>query len=575
MKRAIRIIVPLVLVLAIILCAAWYLLVYDREFTRDFLLSQARKLEDTGNHKMAAWFYDLAYRHSSQDDEVAIELATQYRDNGNYTKAEYTLYRAISDKGSAKLYAALSGLYVEQNKLLDAVNMLDTIMDPQIREALDAQRPAMPVTDCEPGFYNQYISVALSSGDGAVYAAADGEYPSVNRGVCDSPIELPVGETNIYALTVGENGLVSKLAIYSYTVGGIVEPVQFQDPTFEALMRQQLMAGSTRDIYTDELWSVSELTVPAEAATYADLAHMTRLKKIVIENGIPQELRYLAALSQLEEIVIVSTRVSEQDLAAIAALPELKRLTLIDCGLSSISPLSAAVSLEYLNLNYNTLRNITPLAGMTGMVELHLSNNVLTDLSALRDMSQLETLDVSQNALSIIDTVFNLPKLQSLSVSSNTLKSLANIEKLTQLQYLYCANNQLTGIADLSQCVNLRELDISDNQITDIMSLSTLNQLTYFNFSRNLIPEMPAFDPGMPLVTIDGSYNLLNTLEQLAGMKQLNNVLMDYNPDLESVEPLKDCPRLIQVNVYGTGVSEVSFLTDQSVIVNFNPTLDN
>ena len=43
MKKIVRILIPVVLVLAIVLCLAWYLFIYDREFTRDILLQQARQ----------------------------------------------------------------------------------------------------------------------------------------------------------------------------------------------------------------------------------------------------------------------------------------------------------------------------------------------------------------------------------------------------------------------------------------------------------------------------------------------------------------------------------------------------
>ena len=73
------------------------------------------------------------------------------------------------------------------------------------------------------------------------------------------------------------------------------------------------------------------------------------------------------------------------------------------------------------------------------------------------------------------------------------------------------------------------------------------------------------------LITIDGSHNLLTSLEQLGGLAHLNNVYMDYNEGIESVDCLAKCPLLILVNVYGTKVSKVDALTDQSIIVNFNP----
>ena len=68
MKKVLRIIIPIFLVIAIFLCTAWYLSVYDRPFTRDVLLSIARYSEDQGNHSTAAWFYKLAYAQSGNSD---------------------------------------------------------------------------------------------------------------------------------------------------------------------------------------------------------------------------------------------------------------------------------------------------------------------------------------------------------------------------------------------------------------------------------------------------------------------------------------------------------------------------
>ena len=103
MKRFLRGLVPVLLSLAVIISIGWYLIEYDPGFTRDMLVSQARYLDDNGNHTMATWFYTLAYRQSGNDEEVALELAEQYRSMGNYTKAEYTLSNAIADGGSVDL----------------------------------------------------------------------------------------------------------------------------------------------------------------------------------------------------------------------------------------------------------------------------------------------------------------------------------------------------------------------------------------------------------------------------------------------------------------------------------------
>ena len=47
---------------------------------------------------------------------------------------------------------------------------------------------------------------------------------------------------------------------------------------------------------------------------------------------------------------------------------------------------------------------------------------------------------------------------------------------------------------------------------------------------------------------------------------------MDYNSGISSVKALASCPALIQVNVFGTGVTYVTPLTDQNIIVNYDPT---
>ena len=116
MKKATRILVPLILLLFICASIVWYLFVYDREFTRDTLLSQARFQDLHGNSQLSSLFYDMAYEFSSQEEGVAIELANQYRDSGNYTKAEVTLTRAIASSPTAELYTALSAVFVEQDK---------------------------------------------------------------------------------------------------------------------------------------------------------------------------------------------------------------------------------------------------------------------------------------------------------------------------------------------------------------------------------------------------------------------------------------------------------------------------
>ena len=117
-------------------------------------------------------------------------------------------------------------------------------------------------------------------------------------------------------------------------------------------------------------------------------------------------------------------------------------------------------------------------------------------------------------------------------------------------------------------------MNIAENSVSDISFLQNMTRLTQLNFSHNHVSELPAWPADCMLVHIDGSYNQLTSLAQLSGLEYLNNVLMDYNEELESVAELASCHVLIQVNVYGTKVEDISMLTDMSVVVNYDPTVN-
>lgn len=571
MKKFFRIFIPILLTLAIIFCVGWYLFEYDREFTRDMLLSGARYFDANGNTAIAGWFYDRAYEQAKDNDAVAIELANQHKADGNYTQAELTLSKAIEDGGGPELYIALCKTYIEQDKILDAVKLLNGITNAETKALLDAQRPAAPTASPDPGFYNQYISVTVSGDGGTLYVSPVAEYPSVHDDPYTEPVALGDGENTIYAVVVAENGLVSPLSIFGYTVGGIIEEVTFSDPTVEALIRQTLGVDENEVLFSNELWGITDFTMPAETTSFADLKYMPFLEKLTITGGPTGQLGILSSLTTLESLSITGVSVSSEELDIIGTLTKLETLTLNGCNLSTVTPLKDLTAVRYLDLGNNTLRNIEALSSMPGLTELNLQHNALTDLSSLSALTSMTKLDVSFNSLTSLDPICGITALTWLDASNNNLTEVGNLAILTSLEHLSLAYNTLSDVSALAECLSLKELNISNNMLTDISNLSALTALTYFNFSANQVTAIPAFPTDCALITIDGSHNLLTKLDPLSGMEHLNNIYMDYNEGIESVECLANCPRLIVVNVYGTKVTEVEALTDQSIIVNFNP----
>jgi len=603
MKKALRVILPILLTLVILASAVWYLLSYDPDFTRDTILATAREFDKSGHHKVAAWLYDLAYHQSKGGDDVAIELANHYKSIGNYTKAEYTLSGAISDGGTVELYMALCQTYVEQDKILDAVNMLANIKDPAIKAQIDAMRPATPTFDPEPGFYSQYITVTVNCEDADLYINAEGEYPSTTaestrkqaigqyvtnyftaylRGEepTDGPgydfstlsTTLPQGETTIYAVAIDSRNLVSEISVKGYTVGGIIEEVKLTDANLDTHVRSLLNFSAGRTIYSNDLWSITELTLDKEITNFSDLRHFTYLQKLTITDCAGADLTALSSLAELKELSITRAELSQDSLKAIGTLRGLEKLTLTSCGLSTIAPLEGLTALTHLDLSSNTLRNIDIFAGFTKLQELHMSSNVLTDLDALSDLAELKILDLSQNSLQSLKPLFGITTLQELNASGNALQDVNGIGSLTGLTKLDLHQNILSDISPLSGCTALTELDVSNNKLEDVSVVAKLSSLIRIDFSHNEVAELPAFPEGHELASIDAANNLLTDLGPLKALSELYFLDVDYNEGITSLEPLLNAHHLMQVNCYGTKIASSPFPDELGVVVNLDPT---
>ena len=571
MNHSMKKLLPILLVLLIIASLVWYCFVYDRDFTRDMLLQQARHQSTSGNPKISSWFYDLAYEHSGQDENVAIELANQFKAEGNYTKAEFTLSNAIADGGTVELYIALCKTYVEQDKLLDAVNMLDNIADPAIKAEIEAMRPVAPVSDPVPGFYSQYIPVTLSGNSDTIYYTKNGEYPSTADDAYTGPFTLESGETMVTAVGVNQNGLVSPRSIFGYTVGGVIEEVHFDDKAIETSIRKLIGREDDDPLFTNELWSITSFSVPAEAEYCEDLTKLSYLNTLVIEGQTFDSLRFLSSLSELTELSLSGCRFQNTDLSIIAAMPKLQRLTLNDCSLSTVSGLETAQSLTYLNLSNNTIRNLEPLAYLMKLQEIDLQHNALTSLTSLSGLTELQKLNVSYNSLTSVAPIATCTKLTRLEATNNAIASLSGIDNLPKLEYLSVNHNDLTDISMVSSRTTLKELHVANNEITDISSLSALLNLEVLDFSSNAVESLPAFASDANLRIIDGSHNSVSSLDSLKNQMHLTHVYMDYNK-LKSVTALENCYKLVLVNVYGNEIDDVKALTEHDIIVNWDPT---
>lgn len=556
MKKACKVIIPLVLVLALLGTACWYFLFQRPDLTTGVLLNQAESMVQKGRHERAITYYSWAWSLEPERDDIPIDLAETYVTAGNYTKAEYTLVKAISNHPQlTELYVALCRTYVEQDKLLDAVQMLDRTTDATVKAELDAMRPAAPTVSPESGYYSEYINVTVEADTDVVYLTTNGEYPSTDADLYAEPVSLNAGETTVLAVAVDEQGLVSPVVRNGYTIGGVVEEVTLSDPAVDQAIRDQLGLTADDALMSDVLWSITHLTLPETVTDLSDLALFTGLQSLTIQNISGMDFTILSKLPALQELDLSGCTLSTNSLQAIGSLTELRKLTLNGCALT----------------------DITAFSQLTKLKELHLNNNILEDVGILSLMLELETVELANNPLTSIAGLSTCANLTYVDITNCSISSLGALSDKTVLETLLASNNQIKDLDDLAACTSLVTLEVNSNEIVDISVLTQMPNLEHFEADQNLIKEVPDFDEDhCQLVYFGIDYNEVEDISGLADIDSLNYVNIDYNK-VKDLMPLAENINLVQINAWDNAISEESIeaLEEHSIILNYNPNYED
>lgn len=568
MKKALIILAVLIVLAGLVFGLLYFF------WTPENLSSLGARAMEKENYSRAVFFYEKAAGLDPTNPDYAISLADANIADGSYTQAERAIVSAIREQPAAALYIKLSSVYVAQDKLLDAQSMLDGITDASIASELSSLRPAAPTFSHPAGEYGEYIPLELQAEDGAVYCSTTDEYPSLANGECTEPLTLPAGTTHISAITVAENGLVSPLVEAEYLIVGVIEEITFESAELEAYIRDTLYISRTEPVMSDRLWEITELTVPEDVTTYSDLRHFSRLTSLTITNSSAEDYSFLQGTPALETLDLSGSLVSAETLDYIGTLTELTVLNLSACGISNVTALSGLDRLEVLDLSDNSISDISALADCDALERLNLQSNALISLASLEGCDNLTDLNVSQNNITSLAPLADSTALRSLVIDHNSVSDLSVLRSMTGLVTFTASNNSIADISPLTACTQLTRLILSYNQITDVEPIAAMRALAYLDISHNQVATLPALDPEAQLQQFFASYNLLEDISPLAGLRELTYVDVDYNEAVEDIECLSTCNLLVQVNAFGTEVSEVAVLTTMGVIVNYSPTED-
>lgn len=321
-------------------------------------------------------------------------------------------------------------------------------------------------------------------------------------------------------------------------------------------------------------------------------------------NGDVQEVSYL----------------TKSDWEAICQLTNLKKLSLVSCGLSSLEGISALTELEVLDISGNDLgslsalteldnlaelyaagnevSDLSPLSGLTGLVTLDLSDNNISDPAPLQRLSGLTVLSLGGNQITDCSSLSALTGLTTLDLSDNRLESLSGLYGLSGLQALFVDGNPLTNsqlssfashlpactldvevldipdtvtIGGKSYSTSLTKLDLSSASLGDgdIDDLKYMVNLTELDLSGNAISDFSALSRLYSLTSLTMSYNKAEDISCLSGLLHLKTLYLSSNniSDLSPIAGLTELETLAIGNNPFTSLEPVSGLTDLTLLV--------
>ncbi len=191
---------------------------------------------------------------------------------------------------------------------------------------------------------------------------------------------------------------------------------------------------------------------------------------------------------------------SDSEIAAV------KRIEVIDKGISDLTGIEYFTELTYLDCNNNALIKLD-VSKNTKLSTLFCYSNKIEDLN-ISGCTAITALNCEDNELKAID-VSHLTELVTLKCARNNIEEL-NISSNTNLNYIACQSNDLMAL-DISNNDKLTYLDCGSNNITELdLSGKTLLHTLYCSNNDIKSLDIPA---AIPLKHLECGYNDLTELD--------------------------------------------------------------
>lgn len=307
----------------------------------------------------------------------------------------------------------------------------------------------------------------------------------------------------------------------------------------------------------------------------APLNNMSRLTKIYCDNSlVDKKMADGYMISNPNVLVIYETKALE---LWWNTLPSFWKNLLIEQAMTSKNPtkeeLHSIINIRNLKVNHY-IQDAEPITRLTNIEFLDFSDSKIDDLSPLYGLHNLKSLNIKNTAVSDISALSNLKNLKELNIENTNVKSLEALHDLHNITKIYADGSKISR--DEVVALKRKQRQIHIVYQTDALRLwwgnLDLAWREIFNShvvcNSNPTPEQLQSIVDIEEIVVDHN-NVIYSLEPLRQMSFLRKFIADNN-QIHDLSPLSDKEFLEELSVSGNPVDDLSPLSNVLLMRNLN-----
>lgn len=417
---------------------------------------------DNGDYYKAIVSYENALSGDERNVEALAGMASAYARQANYEE-EAKLREQIAEISPEQLdnQIRLVELLIYEKEYDTAKKRVEELMAVNDSEDLTSLYREMnvetPVFNLASGSYEDYQLLQLMNeyNNALVYYTVDGTEPNTASSVYADGIVISYPETVLRAKAVSALGYESEEVRLEFAITRAAESIPVSRSDIYNIANDILQKPWNSEVYDYELAQVRKVyrmgnyevqSEPENAVFYDGAYQLYSSRHTDLGTFTLDFIKYTPFLQTL------SVGYQESlDLTPLAGLRYIENLSLLNDGITDISPLEGLISLKKLALGWNQISDITPLAGLTELESLGLWNNEISDISALGGLSGLTYFDIAYNHVSQVEIVAGMAGLKELWLNHNEIQDLSPLDGCPGLVVLMQKGNPVSEFGTVKE----------------------------------------------------------------------------------------------------------------------------